>query len=509
MLERFSRDIVLIPLGLFLLTVATRIPFTSKFLYHIDSVNYALALERYDITVHQPHPPGYFLYVMLGRLFHLFINDANAALVAMSIVFSGLTVVVIYLLAEDMYGRKTGIIAACFAITSPNLWFHGEVALSYGIEAFFSALVAWLCWKLYTERYQYIWMSVLALGIAGGIRQNTVVFLLPLWLFAVKKAPLRKIIASIALLGVVCLSWFAPMVKMTGGWDAYTGAFQELMEFTTRHNSVFDRGWVAFKLYSQTLYDFTIYSAGAGILAIGFAAYVRLRKKAPQVIRRKDCLFFAAWSLPSFIFYLLIFIHPANPGYALIFTPPLLVISACAAIYMSKEFNRLVGHDITAALISVLMLVNTGVFMFSPYMISWETIRYHDRAIEIIVKDMQSFNPNTTIFIGNNYVFYGFRQIMYYLPQYRTYQANASKSPSGERRIIFCGFDRNTYLSKNMQLPTNIHNIATVLVGDDREQVSGYKNIVIRQVLPHIAVAFGPVGVMRKIFPNMTITQDG
>ncbi|MBT0652956.1 ArnT family glycosyltransferase [Geomobilimonas luticola] len=510
MRERFSRDTVLTLLGLFFLTVATRIPFTSKFLYHIDSVNYALALERYDITVHQPHPPGYFLYVMLGRLFYLFIGDANAALVTMSIVFSGLTVVVIYLLTEDMYDSKTGGIAACFAITSPNLWFHGEVALSYGIEAFFSALVGWFCWKLYTGRYQYIWISVLALGIAGGIRQNTVVFLFPLWLFAVRKAPLRKIIASIGLLGVVCFSWFAPMVNMTGGWNAYTGAFRELMEFTTRHNSVFDRGWVAFKLYSQTLYDFTIYSAGSGILAIGFAAYVRLRKKTPQATSGSNvCLFIAAWSLPSFIFYLLIFIHPANPGYALIFTPPLLVISASATVYMCKELHRLVDHDITAALILVLLLINTGVFMYSSYMISWKTIKNHDRDIELMVEDMRSFDPNTTVFIGNNYVFYGFRQIMYYLPQYRTYQANASKSPSGKRRIIFCGFNRDTYLSEKIQLPTNIHNIATVLVGDDRKQVDSYKSIVIRQVLPHIAVASGPVGVMGKIYPNMTIIQDG
>jgi len=147
--------------------------------------------------------------------------------------------------------------------------------------------------------------------------------------------------------------------------------------------------------------------------------------------------------------------------------------------------------------------------MYSSYMISWKTIKNHDRDIELMVEDMRSFNPDTTVFIGNNYVFYGFRQIMYYLPQYRTYQANASKSPSGKRRIIFCGFNRNTYLSEKMQLPTNIHNIATVLVGDDREQVDSYKDIVIRQVLPHIAVAFGPVGVIGKIYPNMTIIQDG
>jgi 4-amino-4-deoxy-L-arabinose transferase-like glycosyltransferase len=308
-----------IPLFLFLLTIATRIPFSSKLLYHMDSVHFALALERYDLTVHQPHPPGYFLYVMLGRLTHYFIKDANAALVAMSIVFSALTVVIIYLLAEEMYDRKTGIIAAGLAITSPNLWFHGEIALTYGAEAFFSALAGLLCWKIYTGRYTYIWFSAIVLGVAGGFRQNTVVFLLPLLLFAVRKAPPWKIVAALILLGSVCIAWFIPMVLMTGGWDAYTGAFRELWEFSTGHNSVFDRGWESFDLYSRTLFNFTIYSIGAGICAIGLAIYAHVRQGgSPQTPNRTRLFFFAAWALPTVVFYLLIFIHPANPGYALI-----------------------------------------------------------------------------------------------------------------------------------------------------------------------------------------------
>ncbi len=43
------------------LALLLRIPFMSRFLYHWDSVNYALSLERYDVRLHQPHPPGYFL----------------------------------------------------------------------------------------------------------------------------------------------------------------------------------------------------------------------------------------------------------------------------------------------------------------------------------------------------------------------------------------------------------------------------------------------------------------
>lgn len=471
----------------------------------MDSVHFALALERYDLTVHQPHPPGYFLYVMLGRLIHLFIKDANAALVIMSVIFSGLTVAVIYLLAEDMYDRKTGIITSCLAITSPNLWFHGEIALSYGAEAFFSALVGLLCWKVYMGRYGYIWPSAISLGIAGGIRQNTVVFLLPLLLFAARKAPPWKIVAALVLLGAVCAAWLAPMVWMTGGWDAYTAAFRELWEFNTGHNSVFDRGWQIFNLYSRALYNFTIYSIGAGILAIGLAAYIRLRQGSTWTTSSKTG-YVAVWILPSFFFYLLIFIHPANPGYALIFTPALLVVAARATMYVGGDLKRLTGKDITLLLTSVILLINTWIFMFSTYPVSWRTIKNHDDNLATIITELRSFDPSTTVFFALPYIFYGFRQVMYYLPQYRVYQVDVTRSPSGEKQNIFWGIGRDTFVSKEVVLPAHINCIATVLIEDDRKLVNGKKGITIRPVLPQIAVASGPIDPLRQIYPGLTVT---
>src|SRR6476661_4332171 len=68
--------------------VLTRILFRSHYLYDIDSVNFALALDHFDPAVHQPHPPGYFLYVWLGRLANTIFQDANTALVAISIAAS-------------------------------------------------------------------------------------------------------------------------------------------------------------------------------------------------------------------------------------------------------------------------------------------------------------------------------------------------------------------------------------------------------------------------------------
>jgi hypothetical protein len=44
----------------------SRFAFRSHDLYDLDSVNFALGIGRFDPTVHQAHPPGYFLYICLG-----------------------------------------------------------------------------------------------------------------------------------------------------------------------------------------------------------------------------------------------------------------------------------------------------------------------------------------------------------------------------------------------------------------------------------------------------------
>src|SRR5690349_3852671 len=54
--------------GLVVAVVASRLPFMTRTLYAFDSANYALAVrDFYNVAFHQPHPPGYPLYVGFAR----------------------------------------------------------------------------------------------------------------------------------------------------------------------------------------------------------------------------------------------------------------------------------------------------------------------------------------------------------------------------------------------------------------------------------------------------------
>src|SRR5215467_1513328 len=110
----------------FALTVAlSRLAFLSRAPYDLDSVNFALGMAHFDPGVHQPHPPGYFLYICCGRLLAHFTHDPNLALVLLSIAASCGTVVFIYLLAQKWFGRSSARFAAILFLVSPLAWFHG------------------------------------------------------------------------------------------------------------------------------------------------------------------------------------------------------------------------------------------------------------------------------------------------------------------------------------------------------------------------------------------------
>ncbi len=151
----------------------SRFAFRSRFLYDLDSVNFALGIGRFDPRIHQPHPPGYFLYVCLGRLIDYLVHDANLALVLMSIAAGIASVILIYLLALEWFGERAAVFAGLLFLFSPLAWFHGTVALTYSVEAFFSALMGYLCWRIDRGKANFILPTAILLGISAGVRPSS------------------------------------------------------------------------------------------------------------------------------------------------------------------------------------------------------------------------------------------------------------------------------------------------------------------------------------------------
>ncbi|MCX7856181.1 MAG: DUF2723 domain-containing protein [Anaerolineae bacterium] len=319
----------LIAFGLFLLGVLTRVPFRSRFLYHWDSVNFALGLEHFDIYQHQPHPPGYFLYVMTGRLVRLLVGDANASLVWISVFATGLAVVMMFWLGRSLWNREAGIIAALLLLTSPLFWFHGEVALSYMVEAAFVIGVALLCYRHLEGTDDRLWLSALVLGIAGGFRPNTMAFLIPLWAVSAWRYRWRKVLVAVGVLGGVCLAWAVPMVILTGGVGRYREALGAAGQIVAGESSF--SGIRQLAVNGFRLGMFTVYALGAGLVPLAVGVIYGVITRRPQWrawARRPEFRLLFWWLAPSLLFYTLI--HIRQPGHTFTFMPAvLLLLGAC------------------------------------------------------------------------------------------------------------------------------------------------------------------------------------
>ena len=85
MRDRADRSTIACAAGLSILTVLSRWPYRARMLYNWDAVQFALALGEYDVVKHQPHPPGYILYVALGAAGQRLDRRPGAAYVTLAI----------------------------------------------------------------------------------------------------------------------------------------------------------------------------------------------------------------------------------------------------------------------------------------------------------------------------------------------------------------------------------------------------------------------------------------
>ncbi|HLG31323.1 MAG TPA: DUF2723 domain-containing protein [Candidatus Brocadiales bacterium] len=441
-----------IPLTLFFITIVSRLPFRSKLLYHIDSVQFALGTSEYNITVHQPHPPGYIIYIMLGKILNTITNDANISFVIISIIFSALTVVVVYYSGMTVFTKEVGIVSALIAITSPSIWFHGEVSLSYIVEAFFSVLTALVCWKVLHGQQKYIYVSAIILALSGGVRQNTMVFLFPLWLFSIRNVPFRKILISVLLLMIVVAMWLIPMLILSGGLANYRMAVNELWERASGTRSIFNMGFQSVAFHLPYLVKFTIYGIGIGIIFLGVHLYSKIRKDGMTFLFDKKTIFFVVWLIPSVLFYTFIFLHPANSGYSLIFIPGLIILLANSLTFFEKTVETQCVAPLRWIFTVLIIITNLLFFLKFPTYVSVSTIRTLEKNLQVVTSYIRdNFSPEDVVVLSGNLVFLGFRHAMYYLPEYKVFQT----CPIGlyPDRGIFWGANRHTYFSPYVKIP--------------------------------------------------------
>jgi len=450
-----------IALGLAVVTLLSRWPYRARMLYNWDAVQFALALHEFDIAKHQPHPPGYLLYVALGRLLNASLGDPTLAYVALAMLFSAGTTFVLYSLARRLYDRATALIAASLLAVSPLFWFYGSVGLTYAGEAFAASVVAWFAYGALTGHVPSLYWGALAVGLTGGMRQSVLVLLLPLWLGSALlgiRSRRRVAIAGGILLASV-LAWLLPMLWLTGGPAAYVGASTQLYGSMLLPTSVLGGSLEVTLAQARYLLESTLVGLGPlGLVALALPAYARgMGWNRPE-------WFLLGWMVPPIIFYMLI--HFGQAGYVLTFLPALVILlSRVLAWVVAAGSERLRRPNwrwaLTTATLLPLVLINTGFFVsarplprefnnrggdgwvwrardeFHDWIMSRTAaaLREHEAVIRTYVETIRAvYDPSDTALVtelGNPRSYPWLRHAMFYMPEYPTYQVQVGAMPLG------------------------------------------------------------------------------
>ena len=449
-------------LGLAVVTLLSRWPYRARMLYNWDAVQFALALREFDVAKHQPHPPGYLLYVGLGRLLNASLGDPTLAYVALAMLFSAGSTFVLYALARRLYDRATALVAASLLAVSPLFWFYGSVGLTYAGEAFAASVVAWFAYATLGGSARHLYWGALALGLTGGIRQSVLLLLLPLWFGCalVGVRSWRRLTLAGGILVASVLAWLVPMVWLSGGPAAYLAASTQLYGSMLFPTSVLGGSLEITLAQMRYLLESTLVGLGPlGLVVLALPAYARrVGWRAPE-------LFLLAWILPAGIFYTLV--HFGQAGYVLTFLPALVILLSRVLVWVVAAGSERLRRPnwrwaLTAAAVLPLLLINTGFFVsarplprefdhraggdtwfwrardeFHDWIMSRTAaaLREHEAVIRTYVETIRTvYEPSDTALVtelGNPRSYPWLRHAMFYMPEYPIYQVQIGPTPLG------------------------------------------------------------------------------
>jgi hypothetical protein len=224
--------------------------FLAPALEDIDSINFALGLRHFDVANHQPHPPGYPVFIALGRLSRAVTHELAPsldparldaiALASWSAICGGIALIAAWsiFVAIGAY-RSTGgprplfkvggisFWATALLAASPLFWMSGLRPLSDMTGLAIAMVAQAFAFKGVTDRRAVI-IAALVAGIAAGVRVQTACLTIPVLVFALwrqREAGAYWLISRpIAALAAGALVWAIPLLAFSGGLSGYLHA---------------------------------------------------------------------------------------------------------------------------------------------------------------------------------------------------------------------------------------------------------------------------------------------
>lgn len=240
-----SRTARLYEYGGALLVLLVRIFTAPRTPWENDEFLFTEAVRNFDPSRYHPHPPGFPLFILLGKLLHFFVHDPWRALVVVNIIAAPIGFIALARALRNWIGdEQIAVAASLIYFLSASMMIHGPLALSDPVAITFVALaLAVISAPDDSEHERAAILAGLWTSCAIGCRPQLVVPLLPLLAIVIwRMRTHRQRIACLATFGVVSLMWLLPLMDAAGGFDGLMAYETKQAQYFATHDAVMSRG---------------------------------------------------------------------------------------------------------------------------------------------------------------------------------------------------------------------------------------------------------------------------
>lgn len=416
------RVTLLISLAAFIFAFGTRYLTYEHYPSAFDSITYARGVISYNILIGEPAFPGYFLYVMAGKLIWLLYPDPYRVLTFVSIFFGSLTAPIVFLLGKKLFSQTAGIIATLLYITSGTFWFLSIITLPYIMALFFHALT--ILGLVYAKdgSYRHIYLSIFAFSILLGIRPHEAVNVLSPLIYILSSVPPFYLLTGIIVFILSILPWAIPLFSLSNGITGYLEIAKrysnDLLTPGLKNSQTYFKN-VAVSILSSFLFALPFFLHPLLLITQVHPARILLSYFHSRIV------FLSIWIVPIFLFQVIIKSDHASHTLALLL--PLTLILAVSIENFVRKLSRLrfFKSFSPSAILSILVVGilsgNTAFFfrgmgnIIPPYL-TYSFVYANDLSLSQKFTYIRSnFKPESTLIVADHR---SWRIVGYFLPEY-------------------------------------------------------------------------------------------
>jgi len=319
-------------------------PYLPQSLEDLDSINFALGVRQFDVAQHQPHPPGYPVFIVLAKTVRTVVPSELTALALVSVLTGSLGVAAIAWLFRrlaDDGGWQAWLPPTLIAMTAPLYWFTAVRPLSD--MAGLAAAIGVQALTISARTPTLLVVAAFSAGVASGLRSQVAWLTVPLLVVAALRVPDSRLeradldqrpspsrvgllASSVAAFAAGALLWLVPLVVVSGGRAAYWRALSNqgaedlgnISMLWTRH----DVGTIVEAFYFALIAPWATWAVAIIVLGCGAVGIGRLWRSNLNAL----IMLTAAFG-PYFVFDLL-FQETYTGRYALPLVVPMAYLAA-------------------------------------------------------------------------------------------------------------------------------------------------------------------------------------